>query len=135
MSCIFPRHKLIWQTWVHLKVKIFFWLVFRQCHWTTEKREAWSGDTHKLPYKDPETCNHLFASCTVTMQVWYEVFAALGVNLSPPRSEKGGTNSERCFLIARKKVSTHYLPWSAGKFERRETSEFLEHKLLHYLSC
>ena len=33
-SATFPGHKLIWQTWAPLKVKIFLWLAFRQRHWT-----------------------------------------------------------------------------------------------------
>ena len=47
---------------------------------------VWRHTNCPLCDQEPETCDHLFASCTMTLQVWYEVSAALGVNLSLPRA-------------------------------------------------
>ena len=87
-SATFPGHKLIWQTWAPLKVKIFLWLAFRQRHWTADRRARHGLETHTncpLCDQEPETSDHLFASCTVTLQVWFAIFATLGVDLSLPR--------------------------------------------------
>jgi len=87
-SATFPGHKLIWQTWAPLKVKIFLWLAFRQRHWTADRRARHGLETHTncpLCDQEPETSDHLFASCSVTLQVWHAIFATLGVNLSLPR--------------------------------------------------
>ena len=42
----FSGHKLIWQTWTTLKVKIFLWLAFRQRHWMADRRERHDLETH-----------------------------------------------------------------------------------------
>ena len=87
-SATFPGHKLIWQTWAPLKVKIFLWLAFRQRHRTADRRARHGLETHTncpLCDQELETSDHLFASCSVTLQVWHAIFATLGVNLSLPR--------------------------------------------------
>ena len=57
--------------------------------------------------------------------------------------KKGWKNSSLCahhaaaFRKSKKRLNwkfTNYL-WSAGRFERRETLEFSEHKFQHFLSC
>jgi len=78
-------HALIWDTWAHLKVKIFRWLSFLKRHWTTDRRCRHGLDAnpnYTLCDQEPETSDHLCASRATTDAVGLPLLA--GLVASPP---------------------------------------------------
>lgn len=65
-STPFLGHKLIWKTWVPLRIKIFLWLAFKHRHWTRGRRTRRGLEARELCYlcdQGPETIDHILASC------------------------------------------------------------------------
>lgn len=83
-STTFLGHKLIWETWAPLKVKIFLWLAFKRRHWTGDRRRRHGLDAWELCYlcdQAEETIDHILASCPVTREVWFFALQAFGKQL------------------------------------------------------
>jgi hypothetical protein len=70
--------------WAPLQVKIFLWLAVRRRHWATNRRRRKGLDPaeHRfLCNQEPETIDHIIASCSFSHQVWWHI-AHLGANTS-----------------------------------------------------
>jgi zinc-binding in reverse transcriptase len=62
----------IWSASIHLKFKIFLWLV-RQNKILTKKnliKKGWQVDMHYIFCNDIETADHLFIHCSITAYLW-----------------------------------------------------------------
>ena len=67
-----PGCSRIWKTWAHLRVKIFLWLAIRGRHWTADRRRRHGLHAYDHCYlcdQDPETIDHIVASCSYSRQV------------------------------------------------------------------
>lgn len=80
-----PGCDRIWETWAPLRVKISLWLALRRRHWTADRRR-WHGldalDHCYLCDQEPETIDHIIASCSFSRQVWWNILAVLRANAS-----------------------------------------------------
>ena len=75
----------IWKIWAPLRVKIFLWLAIRGRHWTADRRRRHglqAVDSCYLCDQDPETIDHIVASCSFSRQVWWTILSVLGVDAS-----------------------------------------------------
>ena len=83
-SVAFLGSKLIWRSWLPLRVKIFLWLAFRRRHWTADRRR-WHGlEARELCWlcePEPETCDHLIFRCRFARVVWRLVLNKAGLQL------------------------------------------------------
>ena len=72
-------------TWAPLRVKILLWLAIRGRHWTADRRRRHGlhADDHcYVCDQDPETIDHIVASCSYSRQVWWTMLAVLGADAS-----------------------------------------------------
>jgi hypothetical protein len=78
-----PGCDRLWGTWAPLRVMIFLWLALRRRRWTADRRR-WHGlnaPDHCHPCdQEPETIDHIVASCSFSRQVWWNILAVLGAN-------------------------------------------------------
>jgi hypothetical protein len=61
------------------------WLAIRGRHWTADRRRRHGLDADEHCYlcdQDPETIDHIIASCSFSRQVWWTTLAVLGVDAS-----------------------------------------------------
>jgi hypothetical protein len=67
-------YPLIWGTWAPLCVKIFLWLAIRRRHCTADRRRRHgleAADRCYLCDQEPETIDHIIASCSFSRQIWW----------------------------------------------------------------
>ncbi|KAJ1269194.1 hypothetical protein BS78_07G191800 [Paspalum vaginatum] len=86
-SLSFPRLSGIWSTWAPLRVKIFLWLAWRMRHWTGDRRRRHGLDARVecfLCDAEEETGDHLFCSCSFTIEAWSTVLTPLGIACPSP---------------------------------------------------
>jgi hypothetical protein len=79
-SIAMPGHKLIWKTWVPLRVKIFLWLTMKRRHWTGDRRARHGLEARELCYlydQGQETIDHIITVCPFSREVWFYVLQAL----------------------------------------------------------
>ncbi|KAK3132752.1 hypothetical protein QOZ80_6AG0527250 [Eleusine coracana subsp. coracana] len=73
--------KQLWGAWAPPKVKLFMWLAMQHRLWTTECRQRHVLQASSLCClcdQETETPDHLFAECSTTKQVWWEVLSWIG---------------------------------------------------------
>jgi hypothetical protein len=78
-----PGCDRLWGTWAPLRVKIFLWIAPRSRHWTADRRARHGLDANEhyfLCDQEPETIDHIIASCSFSKQVWWNILARLGAN-------------------------------------------------------
>jgi hypothetical protein len=78
-------YKRIWSTWAPLQVKIFLWLAVRRWHWAADRKCRQGLDMAEhcfLCDQEPETIDHIIASCSFSHQVWWHILTHLGANTS-----------------------------------------------------
>ncbi|KAF8727840.1 hypothetical protein HU200_018404 [Digitaria exilis] len=71
-----PAAKPLWKAWAPLKVKFTIWLAFNERLWTADRRfrhRLQDSSACALCAQEKETCNHLFATCVITRQIWHRV--------------------------------------------------------------
>jgi hypothetical protein len=80
-STPFLGHRLIWKTWVPLRVKIFLWLAFKRRHWTEDRRAMHGLEAWELCYlcdQGQETIDYILSVCPFSREVWFYILNALG---------------------------------------------------------
>ncbi|WVZ66562.1 hypothetical protein U9M48_015765, partial [Paspalum notatum var. saurae] len=85
----FLGHRLIWQTWLTLRVKIFLWLAFRRRLWTADRRRRHGLDARDVSFLCdalPESIDHLLVSCSFSRPIWIAVLSKCGVLVPPNNS-------------------------------------------------
>jgi hypothetical protein len=107
-----------------LQVKIFIWLAVRRRHWATNRRRRKGLDPAEhcfLCDQEPETIDHIIASCSFSHQVWWHI-AHLGVNTSrmieAPGADGGPPGADGGWAT-RGGEPTLYLHLWHGNFGRR----------------
>lgn len=86
----FLGHRLIWKTWAPLRVKIFLWLAFRRRHWTANRRRRHRLDARDsccLCDQEPETIDHIIATCSFTKELWHHIIHTLGRQMPQPQPQ------------------------------------------------
>ncbi|WVZ55317.1 hypothetical protein U9M48_005990, partial [Paspalum notatum var. saurae] len=79
----FPGHRLIWQTWLPLR------LAFRRRLWTADRRRRHGLDARDVCFLCdalPESIDHLLVSCSFSRAIWIVVLSKCGVLVLPSNS-------------------------------------------------
>ena len=88
-SSSFGHYKRDWKSWAPPKCRFFMWLVAQNRCWTAD-RLANRGLNHPatcpLCDQEPESINHLLASCVFKRVFWYKLLRKLGLHSLAPQS-------------------------------------------------
>jgi hypothetical protein len=83
---IYP-YRFIWKIKMPLKVKVFMWLVLKNCILTKDNlmRRGWTGNSQCHLCSSEENMSHLLFECTFVRFVWQMLVCAFGF-VRPPES-------------------------------------------------
>jgi hypothetical protein len=81
------HYKFIWKIKMSLKVKVFMWLVSKNCILTKDNlmRRGWTRNSQCHFCSSEENMNYLLFNCTFARFVWQMVICAFGF-VRPPES-------------------------------------------------
>lgn len=90
-STSMPGVRELWKAKAPARVKFFFWLAIHGRLWSVERRKRHGlqdDDACVLCGQEPETCDHLFAGCVLTRELWAHLLLQLGLlTLAPVTME------------------------------------------------